>query len=278
MDIFDAIILGVVQGITEFIPVSSSAHLVFVPKLLQIDKPPLVFDVMLHFGTLLALILIYQRDILKLIIAFCGILKDIFFKRQFEGIKEDNYKRLTFLIILTSIPTGLMGIFFKDYVEILFNNILSTGFFLLGTGFILAFGQRKLGGKKEILNITAIDALFIGLAQGIAIAPGISRSGITIVAGLSRGLNKDLSPNYAFLVAIPVILAATILEGKDILMEESMSINLILIGVFFAFISGYVAIKVLLKIVKRGNLNIFAWYSWIVGLIIIFWQKGNFRF
>lgn len=268
MNILDTLILSIVQGLTEFIPISSSAHLVIVPKLLQIDKPPLVFDVFLHFGTLLALILIYWKDILKLGSAFCGISTDIFLKREFKGIHDDTYKRLVFLIILTTIPTGLAGIFLNNYVEILFNNVLSVGFFLLGTGFILAIGQRKLGGKKEILNITIIDALLIGLAQGLAIAPGISRSGITIVACLSRGLNKELSANYAFLTAIPVILAATILEAKD-LGEGLISLHLILIGVLAAFISGYLAINVLLKIVKRGKLSIFAWYCWIVGLIII---------
>lgn len=268
MNMLDALILGIVQGLTEFIPISSSAHLVIVPRLLQIDKPPLVFDVLLHFGTLLALILIYWKDILKLGSAFCGITTDILLKREFKGIHNDTYKRLVFLIILTTIPTGLAGIFFNDYVEILFNNVLSVGFFLLGTGFVLAIGQRKLGGKKEILNITIIDALLIGLAQGLAIAPGISRSGITIVACLSRGLNRELAANYTFLVAIPVILAATILEAKD-LGKELISLHLIIIGVLVAFISGYLAIKVLLKIVKRGKLNIFVWYCWIVGLIII---------
>jgi len=273
VNIFEAIILGIVQGLTEFIPVSSSAHLVFVPKLFQIEKPPIVFDVFLHCGTVLSLILIYWKDILKLVRAFFGILTDIFLKREFKTIQEDTEKRLVFLFILTSIPTGFMGILFKDYVEILFKNVLSTGFFLLGTGFILAFGQRKSGGKKKILNITIIDALFIGLAQGIAIAPGISRSGITIVAGLCRGLNKELAANYTFLAAIPVILAAAILEIKAVLVEELIIFHLILIGVLFAFISGYLAIKVFLKIVKRGNLGIFAWYCWILGLIIIFWVK-----
>lgn len=133
MNMLDALILGIVQGLTEFIPISSSAHLVIVPRLLQIDKPPLVFDVLLHFGTLLALILIYWKDILKLGSAFCGITTDILLKREFKGIHNDTYKRLVFLIILTTIPTGLAGIFFNDYVEILFNNVLSVGFFLLGT-------------------------------------------------------------------------------------------------------------------------------------------------
>jgi undecaprenyl-diphosphatase len=264
MDILDALILGIVQGLTEFIPISSSAHLVIVPTLLQIDKPPLVFDVMLHFGTLLALILIYWKEILKLVKAAI----DILFKGKFKDIQNDTYKRLVFLIILTSIPTGLMGIFFKDYVEVMFRSVLSVGFFLLGTGFILALGHRKLGGKKEILNIKVIDALLIGLAQGLAIAPGISRSGITIVAGMLRGLNKNLSANYAFLVSIPVILSATILEAKD-LGGELISLHLILIGVLTAFISGYLAIKVLLKIVQRGKLIIFAWYCWILGGIVI---------
>lgn len=264
MNILDALILGIVQGLTEFIPVSSSAHLVIMPKLLQIDKPKLVFDVMLHFGTLLALILIYRRKIFKLINGFV----ELVLKREFKDIQNDTDKRLVFLIILTSIPTGLIGIFFKDYVEVMFKSVLSVGFFLLGTGFILALGQHRLGGKKEILNITIIDALFIGVAQGLAVAPGISRSGITIVAGLYRGLNRDLAANYAFLVSIPVISAATVLEAKD-LWSEMMGLHLILIGILSAFISGYVAIKVLLKIVKRGKLSIFAWYCWILGLIVI---------
>ncbi|MEW6607631.1 MAG: undecaprenyl-diphosphate phosphatase [bacterium] len=269
MDIFDALILGIVQGVTEFIPVSSSAHLVIVPELLQIAKPSLSFDTMLHFGTFLSLMLIYWKDILKLIRACGEISNDIFFKREFKSVQNDDYKRLVFLIILTTIPACLVGILLEDYVEALFKSPLAVGFFLLGTGFILAIGQRNLNGKKDILNMTVQDALFIGVAQALALAPGISRSGITITAGLYRGLNKDLAPNYAFLIALPVILGATILQLKDVEIE---SLYLFIIGVLSAFISGYLAIKVLLKIVKQGKLIIFAGYCWIIGLIMILWE------
>lgn len=274
MDILDALILGIVQGLTEFIPISSSGHLVITPKLLQIDKPPLVFDIFLHFGTLLSLILVYWKELLKLLTACNKIISDIFLRKGFKkGIQEDVYKRLAFLLILTSIPTGLAGVLFKDYVEIMFQNVVCVGFFLLGTGFILSLGQRKLGGKKDILDVTIMDALFIGLAQGLSIAPGISRSGITIVAGLWRGLNKELAANYAFLASVPVILAATILESKELFGDAVIGLHLLLIGVLSAFISGYLAIKILLKIVKRAKLNIFVWYCWILGLIVIivFW-------
>ncbi|MDI6704591.1 MAG: undecaprenyl-diphosphate phosphatase [bacterium] len=266
MDIIDAIILGVVQGVTEFIPISSSGHLVLVPHFLHIEPPGVAFDAYLHLGTLLALFAFYWRDIENLLIAFGKSIMDIA-KRNLQTVWKSPDKKMAWLIIISSIPTAAMGFLLEDYFDSLFENPLGVGFLLIVTGCFLWIGRNK-GGEKDILRMGITTALLIGVAQGCAIAPGISRSGATIVMGLLLGLTRDFAARYAFLLCIPSILGVTILKLNDVLYGE-IDPCMVIFGTIISAISGYIAIKVLLRIVSRGKLGIFAYYCWVVGFLVV---------
>jgi undecaprenyl-diphosphatase len=267
INIIQAIIMGMVQGLTEFLPVSSSAHLVFVTDIFGLQQN-VAFDTLLHLGTLLAVVGYFWKDVITIISSFISSLIDIFRGRFKKGLEEKPFKKLSWLIVIGTIPAGLMGILLKTQFEALFNSILYVGFFLIITGLLLWGAERVRPGEKDIKDITFKNAIFIGLAQGIAIAPGISRSGATIAAGLFSGLNRELAARYSFLLSIPAILGAAVVQAKDITSFDAGTASLIA-GFVSAAIFGYLAIKLLLKIIKERSLMIFAYYCWIVGVIAI---------
>ncbi|AZR72431.1 undecaprenyl-diphosphatase UppP [Anoxybacter fermentans] len=254
--IWKAIILGIVQGATEFLPVSSSGHLVLFQSLFGLKEGALTFDVFLHFGTLIAIIIAFWTDIKKMLL----------FKK--------SHRHLIYMILIGIIPTGIIGISFKDLFEQFFQSVFIVGYMLLLTGVLLWTSESFAKGDRTLKEMNTIDALIIGFAQGLAIIPGISRSGSTIVAGYFRGLNRDLAARYSFLVALPVIFGATLLEVKDILEGGGGDVSLINIiaGTLAAVISGYVAIRFLLKIIREKSLKPFAYYCWFIGIIIIISQ------
>jgi undecaprenyl-diphosphatase len=267
MDIIQAIILGIVQGLTEFLPVSSSAHLVFMTEILGLPQN-VAFDTLLHIGTLVAVVGYFWRDIIQVISSFISSLIDIFKGKFRKGLEETPFKKLSWLLIVGTIPAGLMGILLEKQFEALFNSIIYVGFFLIITGFLLWGAERVKPGDKEVKDISFKNALVIGVAQGIAIAPGISRSGATIAAGLFSGLNRELAAKFSFLLSIPAILGAALVQTKDITSVD-MSAAVMIAGFISAAIFGYLAIKLLLKIIKERTLMIFAYYCWIVGIIAI---------
>lgn len=268
MDIIQAIILGAVQGLTEFLPVSSSAHLVLVPALMHV-KSSVAFDVILHFGSLVAVITFFWRDLVKIIKSFFSSLADVMRRNFFVGIKEDQFKRLAWLIIVGSIPAGVLGFLFKAQFESLFENIPMIGFFLLITGLLLWGSERVKRGDKQIKDVSFKNALAIGFFQALAIAPGISRSGATISAGLFSGLNRELAAKYSFLLSIPAILGSTLVTAKDITGLVDTQTEIIIVGFIAAAIFGYLAIGLLLRIIKGSTLMIFAYYCWIIGSITL---------
>lgn len=279
MDIIQAIILGMVQGLTEFLPVSSSAHLVIVPELLG-AKSSLAFDTLLHVGTLVAVIGYFWKDILAMIKAFLSSLKDLFRGKFKEGVKEDPFKRMTWLVLVGTIPAGLMGVLLKDQFESLFNSITAVGFFLLITGVILwaaEFISRKTSDKKgkQIKEVSFTNSLVIGLFQGFAIAPGISRSGSTIAASLFSGLERNLAARYSFILSIPAILGAALIQTKDIVSFDS-NIAVLICGFLSAAIFSYLAVKFMMGYIQKHSLVIFSYYCWIVGgltlLIPFLWK------
>lgn len=279
MDIIQAIILGMVQGLTEFLPVSSSAHLVIVPELLG-AKSSLAFDTLLHVGTLVAVIGYFWKDILAMIKAFLSSLKDLFRGKFKEGVKEDPFKRMTWLVLVGTIPAGLMGVLLKDQFESLFNSITAVGFFLLITGVILwaaEFISRKTSDKKgkQIKEVSFTNSLVIGLFQGFAIAPGISRSGSTIAASLFSGLERKLAARYSFILSIPAILGAALIQTKDIVSFDS-NIGVLIGGFLSAMIFSYLAVKFMMGYIQKHSLVIFSYYCWIVGgltlLIPFLWK------
>ena len=268
MDIFQGIIIGIVQGLTEFLPVSSSAHLVFIQNILGVQSS-LAFDTFLHLGSLLAVLWFFRADIIKMILSWISSLSDIIHGRFREGFYDDPYKRLAWYVIIATIPVGFAGVFFEDSVDALFSGALYVpAFFLFVTGTILYLSQRMTSGSINFRNITGKHALFMGLGQACAILPGLSRSGTTIAAGLVAGLDKEFAAKFSFILSIPAILGAFILQVKDIGSAMDANFLPIFLGFVAAFISGYIAIKWMLDLIQKRNLDIFAYYCWIVGIVV----------
>jgi len=274
MDITNIIIgtfIGIVQGLTEFLPVSSSAHLVFMHELTGF-APNLAFDTILHVGSLVAVVAYFWKDIVEIIKSFFSSLMDIP-KGQFKkGIKEDQFKKLAWFILIGTVPAGLAGVFFKDFFESLFSDITAVAFFLLVTGFLLWGSERvsrRINIKGDLKEMTVKNSLIMGTAQAFAIIPGISRSGATISSGLFLGMERELAARFSFLLSIPAILGAAIVQVKDISYGIDVNGGAFVAGFIAAAISGYLAIKLMLKLIKERNLLIFAYYCWIVGGLVL---------
>lgn len=268
MDILQGIIIGIVQGLTEFLPVSSSAHLVFIQNLLGVESS-LAFDTFLHLGTLIAVVWFFRYDIYKMLKSWWLSLGDILQGRFREGFYDDPYKRLAWYVILATIPVGIVGVLFEDSVDALFSGALYVpAFFLFVTGTILYLSQRMPSGNVNYNNITKKEALFMGLGQACAILPGLSRSGTTIAAGLTIGLDKEFAAKFSFILSIPAILGAFILQAKDIGSAMDANFLPVILGFIASIIAGYMAIKWMLDLVQNRNLDIFSYYCWLMGLIV----------
>ena len=268
MDIIQAIIIGLVQGLTEFLPVSSSAHLIFAQQALGVADVGLAFDVLLHVGTLVAVIVYFFNDIVNMIKGFLLSLVDLKDGNFMGELKKDPYKKLAWLTILATIPIGIVGVLFNDIVESMFQGLTVPAFLLLITGCLLYVSQRMNSGRIDVRNITLKEALIMGCGQALAILPGLSRSGTTIAAGLFAGLDKEFAAKFSFILSIPAILGAAVFQLKD-LSGGSVEIGACIAGFIVAAISGYLAISFLLKIVREKSLDIFAYYCWIVGIIVL---------
>jgi undecaprenyl-diphosphatase len=249
--LIEVIILAVVQGITEWLPISSSGHLVITQKALGLNLP-LIYSVMLHLGTLIVVLTVFRKDIADIIKAVV--------KRDFET--EEG--KLALFIVVGSVPTAIIGFIFHGFFESLFSNLPAVGSALLITGAILFLSEKRIGNKK--MGIT--DSLLIGLAQAIAIIPGISRSGATISTGLLRKIDKKTAFKYSFLLSAPAIAGATIMESKHLALGNIDPIPLLL-GTIVSMIVGYASLKLLQKIVMNEKIHLFAYYCWLAGAAII---------
>lgn len=268
MDIIQGIIIGIVQGLTEFLPVSSSAHLVFIQKILGVQSS-LAFDTFLHLGTLIAVMWFFRYDIYKMLKSWWLSIGDILQGRFREGFYEDPYKRLAWYVILATIPVGIVGVLFEDSVDALFSGALYVpAFFLFVTGTILYLSQRMPSGEVNYDTITKKEALFMGLGQACAIMPGLSRSGTTIAAGLTIGLNKEFAAKFSFILSIPAILGAFLLQVKDIGSAMDANFLPVFLGFIASIVAGYMAIKWMLDLIQNKSLDIFAFYCWLMGLIV----------
>ena len=268
MDILQGIIIGIVQGLTEFLPVSSSAHLVFIQKLLGVESS-LSFDVFLHLGTLIAVLWFFRTDIYKMLKSWWLSIGDILQGRFKQGFVEDPYKRLAWYVIIATIPIGIVGVLFEDTVDSLFSGALYVpAFFLFVTGTILYLSQRIANGNINHTNITIKESLWMGLAQACAILPGLSRSGTTIAAGLTIGLDKEFAAKFSFILSIPAILGAFVVQLKDIGSALDVNFLPVFLGFVASIIGGYFAIKWMLDLVQNRNLDIFSYYCWVMGLVV----------
>lgn len=267
MDIIQAIVLGLLQGATEFIPVSSSGHLVLVPWLLGWDSPGLVFDTVVHWGTLVAVLAYFWRDWLELIRAW--------FRGLVRWDWRDPLARLVWLLILGSIPAAVLGFLFEDFFESLFGEPAWVALFMLVTAVLLTLGELLGKRSRKLADLGWLDAVLIGLAQASAIAPGISRSGATISTGLFRGLDRDVAARFSFLLATPIILGAGLFKLTDlgVMADPAGQIPALVVGFLAAAVAGYVCIWGLLRYLQRGRLYPFAIYCACAGVfaLILAW-------
>lgn len=259
MNIGEALILGLVQGLTEFLPISSSGHLVFAKHFLGgVRQPGILFEVLLHLGTLIAVLLYFKKDIIS-------ILKALLPSKN-NNDRNIIYKRkLALGVVVGTIPTVIISILFKDFFESIFDSVKIVSIMLLVTGILLYLSDRYAEGKKS--EVPMKDAIIIGIVQGVAIIPGISRSGSTIATGIFRGIKSENAARFSFLLSIPAILGAVVLklsETGDFPVEDIFPYS---IGVATAAVSGFLSIKVLMKIVSGKKLRYFAYYCWIIGIL-----------
>lgn len=268
MDILQAVIIGIVQGLTEFLPVSSSAHLVFAQKLLGVESS-LAFDVFLHLGTLIAVLWFFRWDIIKMLKSWWLSIGDILQGRFRDGFRQDPYKRLAWYVILATIPVGIVGVLFEDSIDALFAGALYVpAFFLFVTGTILYLSQRMTSGNVNLNNISAKESLIMGLGQACAILPGLSRSGTTIAAGLTIGLEKEFAAKFSFILSIPAIFGAFVFKLKDIGSAMDANFLPIFLGFTASIIAGYLAIKWMLDLIQNRSLDIFSYYCWVISIIV----------
>jgi undecaprenyl-diphosphatase len=267
LSILDAIILAVIQGMTEFLPVSSSGHLVLAQQLLNLNGPQIVlFDVFVHFGTVISLVVIFRKDIVEILRSF---LKAIMTFQSKEEHEKTEYFQLGIAIIVASIPAGLAGLIFNRQVEEIFTDPKFVAMNIVITGLVLFLTRiaKPIEGKK--VSIPA--SFFIGLAQMAAILPGISRSGLTMSAALFMKVSPVQAARFSFLLSIPVILGATLLEAyKFIVLGTTIGIVPIIIGIIVSAVAGYAAIEMLLRIMEKGKFSWFSLYCLAAGIIGIF--------
>jgi undecaprenyl-diphosphatase len=253
------VILGIVQGIAEFLPISSSGHLVIADALLKeyagtsTPEESATMGIALHFGTLMSILVVYRKDLVSLL---------------------SNY-RLMFLIVCATIPVGLVGVFFKDYVDAAFGSPILAGAALLLTAAFLMAGRALKKSDDELSAMTRRTAMVIGIFQAIAIIPGVSRSGSTIAAGMACGLNREHATRFSFLIAIPAIGGASVMELKDFVTGEATfhgSPRPLILGTVVSFVVGVFALRWLIKMVVADRLHFFAAYCVIAGLATVLWQ------
>lgn len=281
MPILQALILGIVQGLTEFIPISSSAHLIIVPWLLGWSDALLTslsFDVALHLGTLLALLSYFASDWLRLIKAWCASIRE-------RRVGNDLDRRLAWYLLIGSIPGGLVGLMAESQIVRYFHQpntplslaaLIAMALIVAGVALALFLAERLAKHSRRLENLSIKDAIWIGLAQALAVFPGVSRSGSTITAGLALGLERAAAARFSFLLSAPIIAGAGLKTLLDLLQEAqagtgpaALNWPLFAVGILSASISGYLCIKYLLQYLQKNTTNLFVYYRWGLALVIL---------
>ena len=250
---FQAVILSIVQALTEFLPVSSSGHLVLTQKLLDINTPPIFFDTLIHIGTLFAVLFYLRKELIEIIF----------------NLKDKFNQKLILLIILGTSPIAIVGVLFKDNVEDIFNSLYVVGYSLIFTALVLWSTKFFKNQQKDIKNINWKDSLFVGFFQALAFLPGVSRSGSTISAGLFRKINRESAFKFSFLLAIPAFLGALFIQLIDIQKGMPIELSTGLIGLVVSFVFGLLALKLLEKVLLNGKLFLFGIYCFLLGIFIL---------
>ncbi|MFD1395899.1 undecaprenyl-diphosphate phosphatase [Kroppenstedtia eburnea] len=260
MDWLEATVLGIIQGLTEFLPVSSTGHLYLGRHLFGLDEAGLFLDTMLHLGTLLAVLAVYREEV--------------------TAVLKDPFGPMGRLLVAGTIPTVIIGLAFKDFFEEISETGVTIGWEFLVTGWILWLSDNwKRHGHKGLEEISYTDAVFIGTFQGAAILPAISRSGLTIAAALFRRIDKSTAAHFSFFLSIPAIAGALLLQFVDLMSGQTQVLPLssLLMATLMSALFGYLAVRWMINLLKRGSLKIFAAYVWGLGLVVLFFQwTGRF--
>ena len=289
MTVFQSIILGLIQGIAEFLPISSSGHLQVVQKLFKLDEVPLLYDIILHVATLLAVCIFFRKKIANL---FCVLYRWIFKKPEPNSIDETDFisgtdergRKAIIAVLISPLVTGVIGIFTKKLIDndqisikITCAGFIVTALLLIFSSLLEKFSAKTMTQKKELQQqkgISALQAVIIGIMQGFGTLPGISRSGSTIAGAQLSGVKRETAGEFSFIISIPAILGAFVLELKDFLetkTEQTLNIVAVIAGSLSAFVFGYLALAFLMKIIKKGKLEFFACYLIPLGILgIIF--------
>ena len=265
-----AIILGLIQGITEFLPISSSGHLVICKSFLDIETQGVIWEIALHFSTLLAIFCVFYKDIFMMLKSACQSGKKLFSGESIINLfKNDPHTRLFLLIVIGTIPTVIIAFSFRNVFESLFNKPGIAGYMLIVTGTILWFTKHNFRSNSNKKTFGIVDSLIIGSVQGLAITPGISRSGTTIATATFRGVDRETAAKFSFLLVIPVILGGMATMVKDTITLKNDELFFLIIGSVVAAITGYISLRILIRIVNNGKLHLFSYYCWPVGLFVI---------
>jgi undecaprenyl-diphosphatase len=270
----ETIFLGIIQGLTEFLPISSSGHLVVFQNLIGLKEPELLLDCSLHLGTLLAVCIYFRSDVGLMVKEIWQLLRQTIKKLRGSGRSDPDvslkkqYDYLVWWVLIGSVPTGIIGLVFRGPLENLFGSVSTVGVMLIVTGIIVGLTRLIPEGYETRARIGLLAALAVGTAQGLAIIPGISRSGATIVCGLLLGLDRELAGRFSFLLAIPAIVAALAIQ---INVEALARVGFVplLFGFLTSALVGLVALKLLMGMVKKGHLYYFAPYCWVVGILVL---------
>lgn len=269
MNYFFAILTGAIQGITEFLPISSSGHLVIFHDMFGFNLPDnVLFDVVLHLGSLVAVLLVFYKDIMKIIRGFFSSLLNFNLSNNFN-------QRLAWMVIIGTIPAGILGYTFDRFItDTLHNNPIAplvVAFMLILVAILFWVAERYSIQRKELKEMNKMDAFILGCAQAVALIPGTSRSGITIIAGLWKNLKRSEAARFSFLLSVPVILGAGLKSIMNVNDWHQVPVMMLILGFLSAAITGYFAIKFLMKFLSNHSLNVFAWYRLVMGLLIIGW-------
>lgn len=269
MTYLQATFLGALQGLTEFLPISSSGHLVLLQHLFGLHEPELIFDLLVHLATLAAVLAMYRQDVVSLFAAWLGPRNGALA----NGTERVAARRLGLLLVLANIPTAAIGPYFESTFEQLFSAPWIVGIALLATGTLLWILKPSFGRQGGDSEVGIGQAILLGCVQGLAITPGISRSGSTIAIALLCGVSRESAARFSFLMAIPAILGAALLKSDSVSALSMAQLNLVAVGMLSALVFGYVALRYLIRLVMQGELWRFAFYCWAVGLAAIVFMR-----
>jgi len=272
LSFFEAILLGIIQGLSEFLPISSTGHVTVAGKLLNLipESHPeqwTAFIAIIQLGTMVSVLAYFAKDIINIITDF--IRENFLARKQFSN--QNLNSRLGWLVIIGTIPVVIIGLAFEDFIEGTFTkNLYVISISLIGLAVLLAIAENKAKFNKELTNITIKDSLVIGIAQAFALIPGSSRSGTTITGGLFLGLKRDVAARFSFLLSIPAVLGSGVFQLFDSIeyLDKTMALNLV-VATSASAVSGYIAIDFLLKFLKKHSTYIFVYYRIAIGLFIL---------